>query len=207
MRHNGSVAAWRRLATKHVQIDGVGIPAGSKLLIVTSSANYDERHFFDADLFDIRRDNASDHLTFGYGSHQCMGKNLARMDRQIFLQEFTRRIPHMKLSAQSFGYVPNTSFRGPEHLWVEWDPAQNPERRNPALLDTEAPVRIGEPSRHTITRPVVVQSVTPVADGVVKLRLVALVQVTYMSKLAAWRWTWRTAAFAPYYPAPPGRQG
>ena len=173
LRHNGSVAAWRRLATKDVQIDGVDIPAGAKLLIVTSSANHDERHFSDADLFDIRRDNASDHLTFGYGSHQCMGKNLARMEMQIFLQEFTRRIPHMKLSAQTFGYVPNTSFRGPEHLWVEWDPAQNPERRNPALLDALAPVRIGEPSRHTITRPLVVQSVTPVADGVVKLRLVA----------------------------------
>ena len=173
LRHNGSVAAWRRLATNDVQIDGVDIPAGSKLLIVTSSANHDERHFSDADLFDIRRDNASDHLTFGYGSHQCMGKNLARMEMQIFLQEFTKRIPHMKLSAQTFGYVPNTSFRGPEHLWVEWDPAQNPERRNPGLLDGQTPVRIGEPSRHTITRPVVVQSVTPVADGIVKLRLAA----------------------------------
>ena len=173
LRHNGSVAAWRRLATKDVRIDGVDIPKGAKLLIVTSSANHDERHFADADFFDIRRDNASDHLTFGYGAHQCMGKNLARMEMQIFLQEFTKRLPHMKLSAQSFSYVPNTSFRGPEHLLVEWDPALNPERRAPAILDGQVPVRIGEPSRHTITRPVVVESVTPVATGVVKLRLVA----------------------------------
>ena len=173
LRHNGSVAAWRRLATKDVVIDGIAIPAGAKLLIITSSANHDEGHFSDADLLDIRRDNASDHLTFGYGAHQCMGKNLARMEMQIFLQEFTKRIPHMKLSAQSFSYVPNTSFRGPEHLWVEWDPAQNPERYNPALLDDLTPVRIGETSRHTITRPVLVQSVTPVAGGIVKLRLVA----------------------------------
>ena len=124
LRHNGSVAAWRRLATTDAQVGGVDIPAGSKLLIVMSSANHDERHFADADLFDIRRDNASDHLTFGYGSHQCMGKNLARMEMQIFLEEFTRRLPHMRLSEQTFSYVPNTSFRGPEHLWVEWDPAQ-----------------------------------------------------------------------------------
>jgi cytochrome P450/ferredoxin-NADP reductase len=173
LRHNGSVAAWRRLATKDVRIEDVDIPAGSKLLIVMSSANHDERHFSDADLFDIRRDNASDHLTFGYGSHQCMGKNLARMEMQIFLQEFTKRIPHMKLTEQTFSYVPNTSFRGPEHLWVEWDPTQNPERRNGTVFQEEVPVRIGEPSRHTITRPVVVESVTPVADGIVKLRLVA----------------------------------
>lgn len=53
LRHNGSVAAWRRLATKDVTIGGVAVPAGSKLLIVTSSANHDEARFADADLFDI----------------------------------------------------------------------------------------------------------------------------------------------------------
>ena len=173
LRHNGSVAAWRRLFTRDTRIEGVDIPAGSKLLIVTSSANHDDRHFADADFFDIRRENASDHLTFGYGSHQCMGKNLARMEMQIFLQELTRRLPHMRLADQRFSYVPNTSFRGPEHLWVEWDPARNPERQDAALLQVQPPVRIGEPSRHAIARGVVVESATPVADGIVKLRLVA----------------------------------
>lgn len=173
LRHNGSVAAWRRLVTRDVEVGGIRLPAGSKLLIVTSSANHDERHFADADLFDIRRDNASEQLTFGYGSHQCMGKNLARMEMQVFLEELTRRLPHMRLAQQTFTYVPNTSFRGPEHLLVEWDPAQNPERRNPALLDVRQPVRIGEPSTHTITRTVVVERVTPAADGVVQLRLAA----------------------------------
>ncbi|MCP3721943.1 cytochrome P450/oxidoreductase [Paraburkholderia sp. CNPSo 3272] len=173
LRHNGSVAAWRRLATKDVQIGGIDIPAGSKLLIVTSSANHDERHFADADLFDIRRDNASDHVTFGYGSHQCMGKNLARMEMQIFLEEFTRRLPHMRLAEQAFTYVPNTSFRGPEHVFVEWDPAQNPERANPALLGAQVAVRIGEPSAHALSRPVVVERVDAVAEDIVRLRLVA----------------------------------
>ncbi|MCG5073950.1 cytochrome P450/oxidoreductase [Paraburkholderia tagetis] len=173
LRHNGSIAAWRRLATKDVQIGGIEIPAGSKLLIVTSSANHDEHHFADADLFDIRRDNASDHVTFGYGAHQCMGKNLARMEMQIFLEEFTRRLPHMRLAEQKLTYVPNTSFRGPEHLWVQWDPAQNPERKNPALRCGQAPVRIGEPSSHALSRPVVVERVDTVADGIVRLRLAA----------------------------------
>lgn len=173
LRHNGSVAAWRRLATRDVQVGGVDIPAGSKLLIVTSSANHDERHFADADLFDIRRENASDQLTFGYGSHQCMGKNLARMEMQVFLEELARRLPHMRLAEQRFSYVPNTSFRGPEHLWVEWDPRQNPERANPALLDMQVPVRIGEPSGHALSRPVVVASAARAAEGIVRLRLVS----------------------------------
>ena len=102
-----------------------------------------------------------------------MGKNLARMEMQIFIEELTRRLPHMRLAEQTFSYLPNTSFRGPEHLWVEWDPAQNPERRDRALLDVQVPVRIGEPSRHTLTRPVVVERVTRLTDRIVKLRLVA----------------------------------
>ncbi|MCS6766375.1 MAG: cytochrome P450/oxidoreductase [Candidatus Protistobacter heckmanni] len=171
LRHNGSVAAWRRLATKDVQVGGVDIPAGSKLLIVTSSANHDDRFFDDADRVDVRRDNASEHLTFGYGAHQCMGKNLARMEMQIFLEEFTKRLPHMRLAEQQFSYVPNTSFRGPEHLWVEWDPSLNPERRDPSILGAEQPVRIGEPSAHTISRPMIVERAELAAEDVLRLRL------------------------------------
>ncbi|WP_341318369.1 cytochrome P450/oxidoreductase [Paraburkholderia sp. IMGN_8] len=171
LRHNGSVAAWRRLATRDVTVGGIDIPAGSKLLIVTSSANHDERQFADADLFDIRRENASDQLTFGYGSHQCMGKNLARMEMQIFLEEFTRRLPHMRLAEQRFTYVPNTSFRGPEHLFIEWDPALNPERTDPSVLRPRDAVRIGEPSAHAISRAVVVTSVTYAGADIVRVKL------------------------------------
>ncbi len=173
LRHNGSVAAWRRLVTRDAQVGGIDIAAGSKLLIVMSSANHDERHFADADLFDIRRDNASDHLTFGYGSHQCMGKNLARMEMQIFIDEFSRRLPHLRLAEQAFTYLPNTSFRGPEHVRVEWDPQRNPERAQPALRDMQRPVRIGEPLKQAITRSLVVERITPVAEGIARLRLVA----------------------------------
>src|SRR5450830_1400835 len=171
LRHNGSVAAWRRLATRDVQVGGIDIPAGSKLLIVMASANHDERRFADADLFDIRRDDASDHLTFGYGAHQCMGKNLARMELQIFIDEFARRLPHMRLADQTFSYVANTSFRGPEHLWVEWDPAANPEHHRPELRQALQPVRIGEPSRHAIARPVLVESISPLSADTLRLRL------------------------------------
>ncbi|SAK81562.1 ferredoxin [Caballeronia pedi] len=173
LRHNGSVAAWRRLATKDVTIGGIEIAAGSKLLIVTSSANHDQHQFADADLFDIRRENASDQLTFGYGAHQCMGKNLARMEMQIFLDELTRRLPHMRLAEQRFTYVPNTSFRGPEHLHVEWNPAMNPERADPSVREARAVVRIGEPSSHAVSRAVIVDSVDACAERIVRVRLVS----------------------------------
>ncbi len=167
------MAAWRRLATRDVVIDGVPVPAGSKLLIVSASGNHDERRFEDPDALDIRRDNATDHLTFGHGAHQCLGRELARMEMQVFIQTFARRLPQLRLAEQRFSYVPNTSFRGPEHLWVEWDPARNPERCEPALRRAQTPLRIGQSLPKSVTRQVVIDRITDLADGVRGLRLVA----------------------------------
>ena len=172
LRHAGSVASWRRLVTEDTTVGSVEVPAGARLLIVQSSANHDERHFENPDEVDVRRDNASDHLTFGYGSHQCMGKNLARMEIQVLLEELTTRLPHLELVPdQVFTYLPNTSFRGPDHVWVHWDPARNPERRDPSVLQRRQHVRLGEPSTRTVSRVVTVAARTPVADGVVELTL------------------------------------
>ncbi|MBF3556019.1 cytochrome P450/oxidoreductase [Burkholderia pseudomallei] len=173
LRHSGSIVAWRRIATRDATVGGVAIPAGAKLLIVTSSANRDERRFADPDLFDIHRDNPADHLTFGYGSHQCMGKHLARMEMQIFIDELSRRLPHMRLAEQRFTYVPNTSFRGPEHLWVEWAPAENPQRRGHGARRCALAVRIDESNARRAGRALRVDSVMPVAERVLRVRLVA----------------------------------
>jgi ferredoxin-NADP reductase len=100
-----------------------------------------------------------------------MGKNLARLELQVFLEELSRRLPHMRLAEQRFSYVPNISFRGPEHLWVQWDPRDNPERRDPALLDARQPVRIGESTRATGARLVRVASLRPVAERVLEIEL------------------------------------
>jgi cytochrome P450/ferredoxin-NADP reductase len=171
LRHSGSIVAWRRITTADTVLSGVPIPAGARLLIVSSSANHDERHFDEPDVLDIRRLNAADHLTFGFGSHQCMGKNLARMELQIFLEELTARLPHMALDAtQRFTYLPNTSFRGPEHLWVVWDPRGNPERNDPSVLERSLPVRIGEPSSKLISHRMTVAEREIVARDIVRLR-------------------------------------
>lgn len=166
LRHNGSQAAWRRITTKTTEIGGIPIPEGARILIVSSSGNHDPRRFEDPGLVDVRRDDAADHLTFGYGAHQCLGKNLARMEMQIFLEELTGRLPHMQLAEQDFSYVPNTSFRGPEHLWVEWDPQANPERTDPSILRPRVDVNIGEPTTAHHSRPMRVESVVDAADGV-----------------------------------------
>lgn len=171
LRYAGSIVAWRREATAPARVGDVDLPEGAKLLIVQASGNQDERHFEDGDTFDIYRDNAVDHLTFGYGSHQCMGKNIGRMEMRIFLEEMTRRLPHLRLSEQEFTYLPNTSFRGPDNLWVEWDPERNPERTKPALRREQLHFPVGAPSRRDIARKVRVSAVRQEADGVLGLTL------------------------------------
>jgi cytochrome P450/ferredoxin-NADP reductase len=174
LRFSGSVAAWRRITTCDTAIGDIPIPAGSRLLIVSASANHDPRHFENPDAIDLYRANTTDHLTFGYGSHQCMGKNIARMEMRIFLEELTRRLPHMELVPdQRFTYVANTSFRGPEHLRVRWDPARNPERiaRQPSTPRRNYP--IGAPSVRDIARTLTVDSIEPDAERIIRINLAA----------------------------------
>ncbi|GAB2900535.1 cytochrome P450/oxidoreductase [Paralcaligenes sp. KSB-10] len=171
LRHSGSIASWRRKVMSDVEIEGVRIPAGSKLLLVVASANHDNKQFSDPDFFDIRRDNTVEHLTFGFGAHQCLGKNIGRMEMQIIIGELTRRLPHMRLAQQSYKYVHNLSFRGPRNLLVEWDPNLNPERLDSVALQQVQPVRLGAPLAKNMVRKLVVESAEKVAPDTVLLRL------------------------------------
>jgi cytochrome P450/ferredoxin-NADP reductase len=172
LRHAGSIVAWRRLTTAPARIGDVEVPKGAKLLLVMASANHDERHFENPDSLDLYRDNSSEHLSFGYGAHQCMGKNIARMEMRIFLEEFLERLPHLELvPGQVFKYLPNASFRGPESLWVRWDPAKNPERSDRSFLGADRPFKIGAPSRADIVRQMRVTEVRNEAVGVMGLVL------------------------------------
>ncbi|MEX1663167.1 cytochrome P450/oxidoreductase [Thioclava sp. 15-R06ZXC-3] len=171
LRYAGSIVAWRRQTTGPATVGGVDLPEGAKLLIVQASGNQDERHFENADRFDIYRDNAVDHLTFGYGAHQCMGKNIGRMEMRIFLEEMTRRLPHLRLAEQEFSYMPSTSFRGPDRLWVEWDPALNPERDDHALAEKVRHFPVGAPAAKEIARSVRVSALRQEAEGVIGVTL------------------------------------
>lgn len=172
LRYSGSFVAWRRKSLKPTNVGGVDIPEGANLLIVMASANHDERHFENADVLDIYRDNTTDHLTFGYGSHQCLGKNLARMEMRIFFEELTKRIPHMELvPEQEFHYLPNTSVRGPDNLLVRWDPAKNPERKDPSILATRIPVKIGPPSKQDLSREMRVETLERIGDNILGVTL------------------------------------
>lgn len=127
LRYDSSIFAWRRITTKPVEIGGISIPEGAKLLLMTGSGNHDDRVFPEGKRFDVRRKNAKRHLALGKGPHYCMGAPLARLEMRVVLEELTRRVPHMQLvEKQTLEYLPTLVFRGPKALWVEWDVSQNP---------------------------------------------------------------------------------
>ena len=51
--------------------------------------------------FDIQRENANQHLTFGTGPHVCLGMKLARAEAQIAFERILRRFPDMQLGVSS----------------------------------------------------------------------------------------------------------
>jgi cytochrome P450 len=87
-----------RVALADIEIDGTVIKAGEGILPLNNSANHDESVFPDADTLDIRREEARSHLAFGYGIHQCIGQNLARIELEIVYGTLFRRIPGLKLA-------------------------------------------------------------------------------------------------------------
>ena len=126
LRFAPSVPAWRRRTMKPVTISGVDIPADARLLVAIGSANRDESNFPNGESFDIHRENAREHMAFGYGRHLCLGADLARIEMRAIIGELAKRLPHLELAEQTYSYSPNTSHRGPEHVHVKWDPKQNP---------------------------------------------------------------------------------
>jgi cytochrome P450 family 142 subfamily A polypeptide 1 len=80
-----------RAATRDVEFGGKQIKQGDQLLLMYSSANRDPEQFDRPEEFDVTRD-PNLHLAFGFGTHFCIGSNLARMEIRIFFEEFLRRV-------------------------------------------------------------------------------------------------------------------
>jgi cytochrome P450 len=122
LRYDSSVIHWRRRTTRPVTLSEVEIPANANVLVAIGAANRDPRVFPDPDRFDIRRPNAGEHLSFGYGPHYCLGAPLARLEARVVLEELTARLPSLRVVAdQTYAFMPIVGFRGPRSLEVEWN--------------------------------------------------------------------------------------
>lgn len=95
LRYAPPVIKFRRTATQDTKIGAQEIKQGDKIYLSYPAANRDPEVFEDPDKFDILRDNASKHLSFGTGPHVCLGARLAQMQMKAMLTEILTRIPDM----------------------------------------------------------------------------------------------------------------
>ncbi len=73
---------------------------GEKLMLMFESANFDETVFGDPENFRIDR-NPNSHLAFGFGTHFCLGNQLARLELRLMLTRVLQRMPDLRLADES----------------------------------------------------------------------------------------------------------
>jgi cytochrome P450 len=86
-----------RIATEDLILGGQQIRTGERLLMNLPAGNWDTEFADNPEKLDIQR-NARGHLAFGYGAHQCIGANLARVEMQVAFATLARRLPGLQLA-------------------------------------------------------------------------------------------------------------
>lgn len=112
-----------RLAVADVTYAGVTIPAGSLVILTLAGSNRDPCAFAQPDDFDLSRPAAENrHLSFGFGTHFCLGASLARVEVQIALSALTARLPELRLDTapSELPYRDSALITAPAELPVSW---------------------------------------------------------------------------------------
>ncbi len=86
-----------RIAKEDLVLGGQQIRAGERLLMNLPAGNWDGEFVDSPDTLDIAR-NTRGHVAFGYGTHQCIGANLARVEMQVAFSTLARRLPGLRLA-------------------------------------------------------------------------------------------------------------
>jgi 4-methoxybenzoate monooxygenase (O-demethylating) len=121
VRYESPVQTFFRTTTRDVDIGGVPIGEGEKILMFLGAANRDPRKWERPDDYDIERRNAG-HVGFGYGIHQCVGQVLARLEGECVLTSLARKVSSIEISGPIRRRFNNT-LRGLASLPVTLRPA------------------------------------------------------------------------------------
>jgi hypothetical protein len=121
LRYDGSTQALARTVATDVELHGHTLRANDRVVLLIGSANRDERVFPDADRFDIRRDTSA-LLSFGYGTHFCLGAALARLEGRIALEEVQTRLPDFEIAPAGIARIHSVNVRGFAALPITFTP-------------------------------------------------------------------------------------
>jgi cytochrome P450 len=117
LRFDSPVQATVRIATEDVAIGGAVIPKDAVAVVLLGAANRDPAEFPEPDRLDLARANVR-HLSFGLGTHFCLGAGLARLEARTAFRGLLERFPRMRLATENPEYRPNPFLRGLRSLPV-----------------------------------------------------------------------------------------
>ncbi|SFI34002.1 Cytochrome P450 [Collimonas sp. OK307] len=111
----------RRIALEDIEFNGEVIRAGEGIVSSLPAANFDPEAFPNPTKVDITRD-ARHHHAFGWGPHQCIGQQLARIELQVVYPTLLRRIPTLKFAVpfSELRFKHDSLAYGIEELPVTW---------------------------------------------------------------------------------------
>ena len=124
LRLEAPVQGLFRIVRRDVEIGGVALPAGARIMLRFAAANRDPARYPDPDTLDPSRRNAGTHLAFGAGIHHCIGANLAR-------EELVQTFDMLLGRARGFAFVPGRNdfshhpsmiLRGLKQLHIRFQP-------------------------------------------------------------------------------------
>jgi len=110
-----------RVAIEDLTIGGQLIRAGDMLVMNLPAGNWDTEFVDHPETLDVDR-NARGHLGFGYGVHQCIGQNLARVEMQTAFATLARRLPGLQLAVtpDELRFKGESGIYGMKELPVTW---------------------------------------------------------------------------------------
>jgi cytochrome P450 len=100
IRYVSPVKHFMRNCQEPFTLRDVTFQAGELVYLSFASANRDDDVFPDPFRLDVRRENASSHLAFGFGRHFCLGAHLARMEIRAIFKELLGRLEHIELAGE-----------------------------------------------------------------------------------------------------------
>jgi cytochrome P450 len=111
LRYEAPSPVQARTVMRDVEWYGTKIPAGSVMLLLTGSAGRDDRQYPDPERFDVERE-VGRHVSFGYGTHFCLGAALARLEGRVALEEVLARFPSWEVDWSGAERVTTSTVRG-----------------------------------------------------------------------------------------------
>ena len=116
LRWESPVQTFFRTTTRAVEVAGISVPEGAKVLLFLGAANRDPRKWPEPDKFDVAR-RPQGHVGLGAGIHSCVGQLVARLEAEVIFAALADRVAAFDLIATP-QRKPNNTLRSLSRLEV-----------------------------------------------------------------------------------------